>query len=319
MAYAVPEAVWLASSRRSADVFVAYPSADVGALRAVATDPELRREVTVTVDSVEHVRFLRDTLGDDVAGPRGGARRRRVAAGGPAAPRRPPLADAHPRRGPRRGAGGRRGRARRARRDVLRRPGRRAAGCRAARARCSSAARCATSAAARGGRGRRARRGRPALRQRRRDRQPAPVRRGPGRHRAGRRLRPLRPTLFDGYDDFSPAAGDGLRPAGRAPAAPRASSRPTAAATSPAGSRGGPGCRRRCGEGSRSCAPRRRARCRRPSTVRDADGLAIGDRVWMRGAKAGELLERFDTVHLVRGGELVDSVPSYRGEGRNFG
>ena len=51
----------------------------------------------------------------------------------------------------------------------------------------------------------------------------------------------------------------------------------------------------------------------------DADGLAIGDRVWMRGAKAGELLERFDTVHLVRGGELVDSVPSYRGEGRNFG
>jgi hypothetical protein len=39
----------------------------------------------------------------------------------------------------------------------------------------------------------------------------------------------------------------------------------------------------------------------------------------MRGAKAGELLERFDLVHLVAGGELVGSVPSYRGEGRNFG
>ena len=50
------------------DVFVAYPSADVEALRSVATDPDLRREVTVTVDSVEHVRFLRDALGDDVTG-----------------------------------------------------------------------------------------------------------------------------------------------------------------------------------------------------------------------------------------------------------
>ena len=37
----------------------------------------------------------------------------------------------------------------------------------------------------------------------------------------------------------------------------------------------------------------------------DADGLRIGDRVWMRGAKAGELLERFDVVHLVAGDELV--------------
>ena len=51
----------------------------------------------------------------------------------------------------------------------------------------------------------------------------------------------------------------------------------------------------------------------------DADGLRIGDRVWLRGAKAGELLERFDEVHLVAWGELVATVPSYRGEGRNFG
>ncbi|WP_371814139.1 hypothetical protein [Phycicoccus sp. HDW14] len=51
----------------------------------------------------------------------------------------------------------------------------------------------------------------------------------------------------------------------------------------------------------------------------DVDGLAVGDRVWMRGAKAGELLERFDALHLVRSGELVDTVPTYRGEGRNWG
>jgi hypothetical protein len=39
----------------------------------------------------------------------------------------------------------------------------------------------------------------------------------------------------------------------------------------------------------------------------------------MRGAKAGELLERFGEVHLVAGGRLVGTVPSYRGEGRCFG
>jgi D-serine deaminase-like pyridoxal phosphate-dependent protein len=49
-----------------------------------------------------------------------------------------------------------------------------------------------------------------------------------------------------------------------------------------------------------------------------AAGLRVGDRVWFRHAKAGELCERFDVVHLIRGGELVDSVPTYRGEGKTF-
>jgi D-serine deaminase-like pyridoxal phosphate-dependent protein len=49
-----------------------------------------------------------------------------------------------------------------------------------------------------------------------------------------------------------------------------------------------------------------------------ASGLRVGDRVWFRHAKAGELCERFDVVHLLAGGELVDSVPTYRGEGRAF-
>jgi D-serine deaminase-like pyridoxal phosphate-dependent protein len=44
----------------------------------------------------------------------------------------------------------------------------------------------------------------------------------------------------------------------------------------------------------------------------------VGDRVWFRHAKAGELCERFDAVHLVRGGELVETVPTYRGEGKTF-
>ena len=47
-------------------------------------------------------------------------------------------------------------------------------------------------------------------------------------------------------------------------------------------------------------------------------GLEVGDRVWFRHTKAGELCERFDAVHLVRGERLVRTVPTYRGEGRTF-
>lgn len=50
-----------------------------------------------------------------------------------------------------------------------------------------------------------------------------------------------------------------------------------------------------------------------------ANRMALGDRIWLRHAKSGELFERFDTVHLVRGRELVQTVPTYRGEGCNFG
>jgi D-serine deaminase-like pyridoxal phosphate-dependent protein len=49
-----------------------------------------------------------------------------------------------------------------------------------------------------------------------------------------------------------------------------------------------------------------------------ADRLAIGDRVWMRHAKAGELCERFDRLYLVSGDRIVDEVPTYRGEGQCF-
>lgn len=49
-----------------------------------------------------------------------------------------------------------------------------------------------------------------------------------------------------------------------------------------------------------------------------ADGLRIGDRVWLRHAKAGELCERFERLHLIAGDRIVDVVPTYRGEGRAF-
>jgi D-serine deaminase-like pyridoxal phosphate-dependent protein len=45
-----------------------------------------------------------------------------------------------------------------------------------------------------------------------------------------------------------------------------------------------------------------------------ADNLRVGDRVWFRHAKAGELCEHVDALHLVRGDVVERSVPTYRGE-----
>jgi len=51
--------------------------------------------------------------------------------------------------------------------------------------------------------------------------------------------------------------------------------------------------------------------------------VAIGGRAWWRHAKAGELCERFDTLHVVdetgNGPAVVDRWPTYRGEGKCFG
>jgi len=49
-----------------------------------------------------------------------------------------------------------------------------------------------------------------------------------------------------------------------------------------------------------------------------AAGLRVGDRAYLRHAKAGELCERFDSLHLVEGDEIVDTVPTYRGDGKAF-
>ncbi|HSK24741.1 MAG TPA: amino acid deaminase/aldolase [Egicoccus sp.] len=49
-----------------------------------------------------------------------------------------------------------------------------------------------------------------------------------------------------------------------------------------------------------------------------ADDLALGDRVWLRHVKAGELCERFDVLHVIDGDRVVEVVPTYRGEGRTL-
>jgi D-serine deaminase-like pyridoxal phosphate-dependent protein len=49
-----------------------------------------------------------------------------------------------------------------------------------------------------------------------------------------------------------------------------------------------------------------------------AADLAVGDRAYLRHAKAGELCEHFNALHLVEGEEIVDVVPTYRGDGQVF-
>jgi D-serine deaminase-like pyridoxal phosphate-dependent protein len=126
------------------------------------------------------------------------------------------------------------------------------------------------------------------------------------------------PTLFDAYRSFTP------RPAAlfALPVVRRPSSRVATAlgggypASGPAGADRLPapvlprGLRLDRQEGA--------GEVQTPLRGGAAAGLRVGDRVWFRHAKAGELCERFPVLHLVRGSRLVGTVPTYRGEGCTF-
>jgi len=55
-----------------------------------------------------------------------------------------------------------------------------------------------------------------------------------------------------------------------------------------------------------------------PFEFKGRETLGIGDPVLFRHAKAGELCERFNELHLVRRGQETLRVPTYRGQGRCF-
>jgi D-serine deaminase-like pyridoxal phosphate-dependent protein len=126
------------------------------------------------------------------------------------------------------------------------------------------------------------------------------------------------PTLFDAYRAFRP--------------------RPAALFVLPIVRRPGPGVATALGGGYLASGPADAARLPRPHlpgglhldsmegagevqtplTGVAADGMRIGDRVWMRHAKAGELCERFRTLLAVEGDTVVQELPTYRGEGHCF-
>lgn len=127
------------------------------------------------------------------------------------------------------------------------------------------------------------------------------------------------PTLFDGYRDFQPRpALFLLSPVVRRP------TRGVATVFSAGFVASGPASRSRLPRpvhppglalGSNEGA----GEVQTPVYGRGTDGLGVGDLVWFRPAKAGEQLERVAKVHLVDNGELLDTVPTYRGEGKTWG
>jgi D-serine deaminase-like pyridoxal phosphate-dependent protein len=126
------------------------------------------------------------------------------------------------------------------------------------------------------------------------------------------------PTLFDAYRAFQP--------------------RPAALFALPVVRRPGPGVVTVLGggypasgpaEGSRLPTPHLPAGLRLDSQegagevqtplIGDAAAtLRVGDRVYFRHAKAGELCERFNQLYLIEGERVVEEVPTYRGEGQCF-
>jgi D-serine deaminase-like pyridoxal phosphate-dependent protein len=65
MSYSLAEALWLHASGTADDLLVAYPTADRASLRALAVDDTARQHITVTVDSAAHLDFIDATVGAD--------------------------------------------------------------------------------------------------------------------------------------------------------------------------------------------------------------------------------------------------------------
>jgi D-serine deaminase-like pyridoxal phosphate-dependent protein len=331
LAFTLPEALWLARNQTSQDIVVAYPTANRTALAELASDPGLAAAITVMIDSPAHLDMIE-----------------KVAAG---------LAEAHPVRvcidldagyvalGGLLRAGARRSpirtpaQAAELARDAVGRPGIRLAGLMAYEAQIAGLGDKPPGRPLLGAAVHFMQRRSAAELAQRRSAIVKAVRAVAGLEfvngggtgsaaataaeaavteiGAGSGL--YHPVLFDGYRSFT--------------------GRPAAMYALPVVRRPGPGVvTALCGgyAASGQAGPSRLPRPYLPAGLRldrnegagevqtpllggAADGLRIGDRVWMRHAKAGELCERFTELHLIEGDRIVATVPTYRGEGQAFG
>ena len=326
MCYSLPEALWLCRAGTARDLLVAYPSADRSALRELADDATAAASVTVVIDSAEHL-----DLADAVTGPR--RHPVRVCLELDVSWR--PLGDRGPHVGTRRSPVRTPDQARELAGEVVRR-GFRLVGLMAYEGQIAGIGdrpgNPVRGLAVRGMQQLSAR----EVARRRADvveavRSVAPLEfvngGGTGSIERTRRETPvtevaagsglLGPTLFDHYRAFRP--------------------RPALLFALPVVHRPGPELATLFGGGypasgpvGRAPAPHRPRGLRltrtegagevqTPVTGAAAGDLRIGDRVWFRHAKAGELAERFTGYHLVRGGGVVRTAPTYRGEGMSFG
>ncbi|GLV51732.1 alanine racemase [Thermobispora bispora] len=323
MAFTLPEALWLVSTGFR-DVLVAYPTADRAALRALGSDEHAAREITVMVDSREHLDLIeglrlpnpiRVCLDIDAGFELGGGRFR---AGALRSPVREPAEAAA------------------LAAEIVKRPGLRLVGLMAYEAQIAGVgdkvpgwyglavrwmqARSQRELTVRRGRIVEAVRriadlefvnggGTGSIEKTARERVITEIGAGSGLYH---------PRLFDFYRGFT--------------------GRPAALFALPVVRRPGPGVVTVLGGGylaSGVPGPDRLPQPYLPAGLRydknegagevqtpligtAADGLRLGDRVWFRHAKAGELCERFATLYLIEGGRIVDEVPTYRGEGKTF-
>lgn len=327
MCYSLAEAVWHAELGTSADIVVAYPTADHEALRRLAASERARAAITIMVDSTEHLDLVDAALGH-------GHPDIRVCLELDASWR--PLPGVHV--GTRRSPVFTPGQAAAVARRIVTRPGFRLVGMMAYEGQIAGLG----DAAGKGLRNRvigwMQRRSAAELARRR----AAAVRAvrevadlefvnggGTGSIETTRAEDVvteiaagsgfLAPTLFDGYSHFQPRpAALFALPVVRRPAKNVATlysggyiaSGPTGPSREPSPY---------LPEGLRLLGFEGAGEVQTPVTGDAARTLRLGDRVWLRHAKAGELAERFLAYHLVRGSQVERTVPTYRGEGQNFG
>lgn len=71
-------------------------------------------------------------------------------------------------------------------------------------------------------------------------------------------------------------------------------------------------------EGARLTALEGAGEVQTPILYDGREKLSLGDPIFLRHSKAGELCERFNTLLLVEGGNVIDKVTTYRGDGKAF-